>query len=99
MPARKTAYEKILPLIQLHPDHGLIKTALSHFSDEALLRALQRRNALPAVTENLGAFGDDEIRKEYYARGMNDWIKRRLKEAIDKKSWEAVNDLLWGLDE
>jgi len=62
---KKTAWEKIEPLIKLNPNNAYVRTALRHFDDEALRRELQRRNA----TGNDGASRMAQVDDELFVAG------------------------------
>ena len=95
MKPRKTAYEKILVLVQHSPNSATLKTALRHFGDAALLRELQRRDAMPKLDNPAGHMGDSELIDECLDRDMLVIDARELKQAIDAKDWNAILELYW----
>jgi len=92
---KKTAWEKIEPLIKLNPNSAYVRTALRHFDDEALRRELQRRNA----TGNDGAsrmaqVNDELLWQEIADRELLRLLTRELEAAIDSRNWEDARDVL-----
>ena len=95
MKPRKTAYDKITALIRLSPNSATLKTALRHFGDDALVRELQRRDAMPKLDVPARNMGDNELVAECLDRDMLVIDARELKEAIDAKDWDAILELYW----
>ena len=95
MKPRKTAYDKIAALIQLSPNSATLKTALRHFGDGALLRELQRRDAMPKFDNPAGHMSDNDLIAECLDRDMLVIDASELKRAIDAKDWDAILALYW----
>ena len=95
MKPRKTAYDKISELIQLSPNSATLKTALRHFGDDALLRELQRRDAMPKLDNPVRHMGDSELIAECLDRDMLVIDTQELKRVIDAKDWDAILELYW----
>ena len=91
---RKTSYDKIRELIQICPNGPYLKTALKHFSDAALLRELQRRNALPP-SKSTGHFTSAALVAECAERDMCVASLSELKQAIDNKDWSVIEAIYW----
>jgi len=101
MPKKKTAYEKILPLVQLSPDNPTLRTALRHFGDDVLLREVQRRNARNQdQAENpLNDVDNNTLQKEWAARSMDDDVISALHVAVNEGNWDKVRDAIDELTE
>ena len=95
MKPRKTAYEKILALVQHNPNNATLKTALRHFGDDVLLRELQRRDAMPKLDNPVRHMGDSELIAECLDRDMLVIDAREFKRVIDAKDWDAILELYW----
>lgn len=95
MKPRKTAYDKIAALIQIAPNSATLKKALRHFGDDALLRELQRRDAMPELDNPAGHMGDSKLIAECLDRGMLVIDADELKWAIDAKDWDTILELYW----
>ena len=95
MKPRKTAYEKILALVQHNPNNATLKTALRHFGDDVLLRELQRRDAMPKLDNPVRHMDDSELIAECLDRDMLVIDTQELKRVIDAKDWDAILELYW----
>lgn len=93
---RKTAYEKIEHLLRIDPNLQQLKIALRHFSDEALVRELQRRDAMPQEGDK-AYLNNNELLQELRDRDLNLADRQELRECIETKDWERVEALYWSM--